>query len=622
MRIRSCFLIVLLIFVFFSFSLVSANETNGTDLIELENNDTVESASIDDVSLSNASDSNSSDEIEKTDPIISIKSSDIKSKDTLRVYLKNSSSSPLASKKLNVTINNKKYPVVTDSNGMASLNINLAAKNYNLVVSFDGDEQYNGISKSFTLKVSKLATALSPNANFLLKGKYLYVDLSAGNGLLASKKISIKINGKTYFRTTNKNGRAGIKIGLKPSTYSVLLKYGGSDYYKSSQKKFYLKVMQYTSINIANTKLLTNGYLRIYLKGHSPSDIYHKTLVIKIANKKFTKKTTAEGIVVIKPKLEAKEYKVIVKYGKYWTSKKVKGIAGNVKDPLNESIPLKNGLPDVDLMPGNYVMGDGSAKYTLTKAQYKEVIKMDSYCLFLYNKLSKFTFFKTKHHPNTNHIIKREKWNVIERAINTLLVRANKQNYWPSSITVSLKGKSYTYSEVRDPQNTEYTCGPTSASVCSQVLRNYHSEIYLAIKGGSKPVIGTPCHGMIKALGKNFNCTYFYKNTFDSALKELKKGGCALIFHTKNHYVAILDISKDGKTVLVSNSYGSFYNIPTKWLSVKYMKTRFIKNYDDGLVVKLNYSLSQSKKDEVNSFYNSMGTNWSRHNTHQTIGWI
>jgi hypothetical protein len=148
------------------------------------------------------------------------------------------------------------------------------------------------------------------------------------------------------------------------------------------------------------------------------------------------------------------------------------------------------------------------------------------------------------------------------------------------------------------------------------------SEKYLAKNAGSKPVIGTPCHGMIKALGNDFNCTYFYKNSFDYALKELKKGGCALIFHTRYHYVTILDISKDGKKVLVSNSYKSFNNIQSKWLSVSYMKTRFVPLKDDGLIVRLNYSLSNSTKNSINCFYKSMGTNWVRQNTHTTFGFI
>ena len=48
------------------------------------------------------------------------------------------------------------------------------------------------------------------------------------------------------------------------------------------------------------------------------------------------------------------------------------------------------------------------------------------------------TFVKTKNHPKVNHILKREKWNVIERAIYSKLIKKNKHNYWPGKITVPL----------------------------------------------------------------------------------------------------------------------------------------------------------------------------------------
>ena len=171
-----------------------------------------------------------------------------------------------------------------------------------------------------------------------------------------------------------------------------------------------------------------------------------------------------------------------VKFNKYTVSKESNAY-GNVKNPLNTSIPLVNGVPDVDVMPSYYVMGYNDANYTLLKSQYKETIKRDSYCLFLHGKLSKYTFFKTKASPKVYHILKRAKWNVIERALNIKLVKKNKYSYWPKSITASLKGKSYTYSEVRDVQNSEVTCGPTSASVCSQALKKYYSERFFQVKG-------------------------------------------------------------------------------------------------------------------------------------------
>lgn len=269
-------------------------------------------------------------------------------------------------------------------------------------------------------------------------------------------------------------------------------------------------------------------------------------------------------------------------------------------------------------------MADGNMKYSLTKAQYRAVIKRDSYCLYLKNKLSKYTFFKSKAEPKLNHIIKREKWNVIERAINTKIVKKNKKGYWPSQITVSLKGKSYTYPEVRDIQNTGYTCGPTSSSMCSQVLRNYFNEKYLSKQSGTSSYYGSSTSGLKKGLEKNhFKCTLYNKSSFNKALKQLRKGGAALIFHTWSHYVAILDISKDGKKVLVGNPSGDYnhgsHKIPTNWLTVKYMKKRF-NNYDTvGLIVKLKYSLSKSTKKSLNNFYSSMGTKWARQNTNERI---
>ena len=96
-----------------------------------------------------------------------------------------------------------------------------------------------------------------------------------------------------------------------------------------------------------------------------------------------------------------------------------------------------------------------------------------------------------------------------------------------------------------------------------------------------------------------------------------------LVFHTGGHYVSILDISKDGKKVLVGNPSGDYnqgsHRIPTKWLTVNYMYARF-NNYDtSGLIVKLKYSLNAATKAKVNNFYNSMGTKWTRQNVNERI---
>ncbi|MDO5815357.1 MAG: cysteine peptidase family C39 domain-containing protein [Methanobrevibacter sp.] len=611
MQLKTKFIIVLLVLLFLNIAVVSANDANTTEVCQIDEEVTLEIEDSVEEPLSTDNETN----VTKTTPDITVSSTSVKSKDTLEIYLKNSTDNPIQSKTLNVTLNNKLYSLKTDSKGTAKLGINLAAGNYKLTITFGGDDNYTSVSKTFDIQVSKLKTKITESANFVVKGNRLYFYLVDSNGNpVSGKKVTIKYNGKTYTKKTNSKGRISIKLKSKAT---IKVKYKGDSQYGASSKKIKIHVTKSRSIKIGNSKLLTKGYLRVYIKINGKAVSKKVTLII--GGKKITKKANSEGIVVFKPEVKANHYTVKAKVGKYYSAKNIKCYEGNVKDPLNESIPYKNGAPDIDVMPANYVMGDDNAKYTLKKSQYREVLKRDSYCLFLNSKLTKYTFFKTKSHPNLNHIIKREKWNVIERAINTKLVKKNKHGYWPGKITVSLKGKSYKYPYVRDVQGSGYTCGPTSCSMCSQVLKNYVCEKYIA-KLAKTNRQGTKCSNMIKAMKKNnMVATYFYKASFNKALNELKNGGAALVFHAKNHYVSILDISSNGKKVLVSNSYGSYDNIPTKWVKVSYLKKKF-SHWEESLIIKLNYKLSDPTITSINNYFNSMGKNWVAQNTHHSIG--
>ena len=477
----------------------------------------------------------------------------------------------------------------------------------------------------------KLATELIPVNTTVIKGDFFNVLLKDQyNKSIAGAKVSFKINGNTYKNTTDSNGNAALNINLAENTYAAVISYAGNDNYEAVSRTVDVRVCLNSTLIIGNDDILTKGYLRIYLKSESFSAVSNRTLNITVGDKRFIKTTNSEGIVIFKPKVGIGVFNVTAVFaGQDYilassVFKQVNGINASMLNPLKSEIPLKNGTPNVDYMSSKYVMADEDMTYTLLKAQYQEVIKRDSYCLYLNKKLSNYTFFKSQAEPKLNHIIKREKWNVIERAINTKIVKKNKNGYWPSKIKVSLLGKSYHYPEVRDVQDTGYTCGPTSSSMCSQVLRNYVNEKKLAVQAGSDPDYGSSTSGLKKAMEKNnFKCKVYYKSTFSKALKHLKKGGCALVFHTWYHYVAILDISADGKMVLVGNPSGDYYTgshgIPTGWLTVDFMVGKF-NDYDtSGLIVKLKYSLSEKTKTKINNFYSSFGKNWIRSNTNETI---
>lgn len=506
---------------------------------------------------------------------------------------------------------------------------NLTASSEDANESTDVDVSDDILGKDSTSD-AKLNSTIVAVSTKVLMGKDFQIYLrDSDKKPITDVNVIFTLNGEKISSTTDSKGLASLQMPKEVGSYYVDVLFKGNNKYNSVSSTIKVIVPIVATVTIGNDKLLTNGYLRIYLRSTHPSAVSNKVLHVVVGKKVFDVTTNKEGVAIFKPKAGKNTYLVTVTYEgtKYVTeashSKNVSGVVGNAKNPFKASVPSKNGKIDMDFLPAYYVWGDGNAKYTLLKAHYLEAIQRDSYCLFLKNKLTKYTIFRTKNEPNLYHMIIRTKWNVIEREINTQVVLKNQYGYWPKQVTVSLKGKAYNYPEVRDVQDTGYTCGPTSCSMCTQVLRNYVNEAYLSAKAGTNSYDGSSTSGLKNALEKkNMKCTYYYKSSFNTALNQLKKGGCALVFHTWGHYVAILDISADGKQVLVGNPSGDYdhgsHSIPTNWLTVDYMYSCF-NDYDtSGLIVKLNYSLKQSTKNKINTFYANTGK-WTRTNTNERI---
>ena len=583
MNLKTKWTLLCLILVLFSISAVSASDDNLTDVVELADEVQVDSVGVE-VSENVTGDEADGNLSASSEEVIDTLSTNINETDSL------------------------KSTVSVESNNV------LRSPNKNNAVA----------------ATSKKKAGFASVRYAIAKGTYYQAYLKGADGKpIPNVPVTMTIKGKDYKVTTDSLGLAKLKINLPYGKYGIKLTFNGNSRYYDVTKSFNFFVGKKTFVVIQNDKLFTNGYLRVYLRGDSFSYVANKTLKISVGTKKFTKVTNSEGMVVFKPNAGKGFRKVSVTFDGTFNivgshaEKRVAGLLGNAKNPLQFKLPIKDGVPDVDYMVGNYVMANGNAKYTILKSQYLQVIQRDSRSLFLFNKLTKYTFFKSKSEPKYNQLIHRAKWNVIEREIYKIVVPQNQYNYWPDQITVSLKGKTLTYSAVRDTQDTGYTCGPTSASMCTQVLRNYVNEHYLAVKSGSDAYSGSSTSGLKAGLESfNMKCTYYYKSSFKMALNELKKGGCALIFHTWGHYVAILDISKDGSKVLVGNPSGDYdhgsHDIPTNWLTVDYMYSVF-NDYDtSGLIVRLGYSLSKSTVKQLNMFYNNMGT-YDNHNTNERI---
>ena len=124
---------------------------------------------------------------------------------------------------------------------MATVKISLNKKGkYTYKAKFAGDGTYKAVTKSATLTINPLATSLTLKKYTYKKSsksKKLKATLKSGTKVLKNKKVSFKVNGKTYSAKTNSKGIATVKIKLtKKGTFKYTAKFAGDNVYKAISK--------------------------------------------------------------------------------------------------------------------------------------------------------------------------------------------------------------------------------------------------------------------------------------------------------------------------------------------------------------------------------------------------
>ncbi|WP_298533959.1 Ig-like domain-containing protein, partial [uncultured Methanobrevibacter sp.] len=121
---------------------------------------------------------------------------------TLSVTLKDANGKVLANKAVKVTVNGKTSTVTTDKNGVAKVTVNYAkAGTYYYTFTYLGDNDYKASLKPVKVTVNKQATkATFAKKTFKVKAtKKISFTLKDSKGkAIAKKKITFKVNGKTY----------------------------------------------------------------------------------------------------------------------------------------------------------------------------------------------------------------------------------------------------------------------------------------------------------------------------------------------------------------------------------------------------------------------------------------
>ncbi|OWT33334.1 hypothetical protein BGI41_02970 [Methanobrevibacter sp. 87.7] len=154
------------------------------------------------------------------------------------VSVKDEYGNPLANKNVNIGFNGVAYNVITDANGIARLQINLAWANvYTFAVAVLSDDEYEGSFVVSKITITKKPTTLVvPKKTYSLntKTKTITVTLKGDKAISpgfvpgVNKVVKVTVNGKTYSAKTNSKGVATVKVSVnKRGTYVVTTSFAG-----------------------------------------------------------------------------------------------------------------------------------------------------------------------------------------------------------------------------------------------------------------------------------------------------------------------------------------------------------------------------------------------------------
>lgn len=188
---------------------------------------------------------------------ITIKST-IKSND-FKKYYKNTSpySSTFYDKKGHILkntavkfkINNRDYSIKTDTQGIGKLSINLKPGTY--TISIVNSKTTEAVSKTITIKSLISTKDLTiTNRN---DGDFNVKVFNSKGEAYSNQKVIFKLNGKTYAKTTNKNGIATLNVDLDVGKHTITTEYTGL---KNTNKIIINKVVKPS--NYVHTTLIPN----------------------------------------------------------------------------------------------------------------------------------------------------------------------------------------------------------------------------------------------------------------------------------------------------------------------------------------------------------------------------
>lgn len=502
---------------------------------------------------------------------ISVSSDSVVRGNSYAITLLDSNNAAASGKLVQFTLSGKTYNATTDSNGKASMPVSLAAGTYPLEIYFAGDDTLNGSTRTIDLKVTANTPSITVGSTTVIRGKYLYVYLKDGNGkAMANQKVTIKINGKTYEKTTNSNGRAALKIKLTGSKYSTKVYFYKSGIYSAASKSFTLKISDNKpKITVANDTVIRGKYLYVYLKDKSGAVMASKKVTIRINGKNYVKTTNSNGRAALKIKLTGSKYATKVyfyKSGVYSYSSKsfTLNIANN-----KPSFTIANST----VVKGNYLYVYLKDKTGAVMANHKVSVKLNGKTYAMTTNSNgrialKVTLAAKKYTTNLN-FYKTGVYSASSKSFTLNVVNDNSKNSVANILAAATKVRNYVNSYKRLPETV--TVGSYKISI--EEFSYLMSESIVGLNKGSISSVST-LEGIqdVESGGDSMNAKIYKEQYVDLANR-------AMTYIQKNKVPARYAAAYSSSNSKIGNAGFDLYTYCFAKILVFYDANKYLPNY-------------------------------------------
>lgn len=229
---------------------------------------------------------------------------------------------PIKNKVVQFIINNQVFKNTTNKKGVAV--INLPVGKYDMIIRFEGDEDY--LSYSITKSIEVKSTIIANYEVKTFNSSYEFKLIGKDGNALNKTSFNVTINSRAYELTTDENGAARITVDLNSGSYNIEITNPETKEVKNQN----IKVVKRITGNAGLTMYYGAGkYYNVKVLDDDGNIANGVTVKFTINGKTYTRTTDSNGIASFKITQKPGTYTITAEYKGFKVSNKV-----NVKTTL------------------------------------------------------------------------------------------------------------------------------------------------------------------------------------------------------------------------------------------------------------------------------------------------